>query len=118
MEKSREKMSNIMVSWRSWPPDAVDQLKCPRMSCGQHPEKLSFFLQGPLLVSLCENLLGTMCMRIVPLQIYWSMPVVSAHSLQANSAKKPHVHCYVIGENGIDSTDTSSDRLSLTCVHS
>ncbi|KAH0809269.1 hypothetical protein GEV33_013521 [Tenebrio molitor] len=66
------------------------------------------FLQGPLVVALCENLLGTMCMRIVPQQIYWSMPVVSAHSLQANSAKKLHVHCYVMGKSG---ADTSPDSL-------
>lgn len=39
------------------------------------------------LVTLCENLPGVTCTTVVPLQIYWSMPVVSAHSLQAITAK-------------------------------
>lgn len=52
---------------------------------------------GPLHVAVCENLPGTMCTRIVPSQIYWSMPVVRAHLLQANGAKKASGYIVVGG---------------------
>lgn len=54
-------------------------------------------LAGPLHVAVCENLPGTMCTRIVPSQIYWSMPVVRAHLLQANGAKKASGYIVVGG---------------------